>query len=494
MIPDYQKHKALRGTLRFSYWLLPALISLFVMISVYTSTLEKNGQWTSTKTKLEKGVMGAWSFVLTRTALAGNALNLGTWHGFQEVFLKSQPDADQLRFRFRLAEEAALVVYLASRGDTLTAIRLSRNPEYPDALIEIVDQEFMRNVPMDFSVTSGVWHQFSGRLDDEGLRITLVGDGDTANCVVGDVENLNVLGFRGYEGSTLVDEIVLKNGNAVVFKESFAMDFSKWPWIFLLLGAGILVFWLMTDLQRFFHLAIINIALITILLTGFYLVRGQYLYPKEWMILWNSASTSIATEAEVAVSVGSILESEMTSPVQKVMFLGSSQTWGAGASSEDLTFVSRFEYLVNLNGTMHITAINTGISGVNSNTILEKYKDQWIKGQPDITVINLSLNDAGNPLFRSNLHEIVLLNESAGIQTVLVCEPLAIIHPYHLANHRIMKDLAEVHGLLIIDPQPILNELSDSGFLFWDFVHLTNAGHRLVAQMLAVELIPLLAI
>lgn len=476
--------------LRFTLWLLVTGVSGLVLLSVYLSSLSANGRWVSSKTSLEKGVMGAWSFMLSRTSLAGNKLDLGAWHGYQEVFLKNQPLADEVRFRFRLDPDAALVVYLSAQNDTLTAIRLSSDSNHPSAVLKIVNQVFDGREPLGLSIEPGVWYQFNGLLSDGVLRATVSAPKEVGESRAELLTGMNVLGFRAYEGSTLVDDIVLKHGNEVVFRESFGVRLSKWPWILVCMGLGVLLYWLMPDLQRFFRIAIINLALIMILLTAFYLIRGQYLYPKEWMMHWNSKTTTIATEAEVAARAGALMD--QASPSRKVMFLGSSQTWGAGASVEANTFVSRFEKLVNLDGTSGITAINTGISGVNSNQILKNYRDQWVNSKPDLTVINLSLNDAGNPQFRSNIQEIILLNNSRGIQTVLICEPLAVYQGEHHANQKIMKELAEAHGLPLIEPQPVLHELSDAGFLYWDFVHLTNAGHQLMAQMLAVELIPLL--
>jgi len=64
------------------------LFSVFLFYNSWTHSLFKNNNWISSKTKLEKGVMGAWSFFVTYRALAHNHIDLGTWHGYQEVFYK----------------------------------------------------------------------------------------------------------------------------------------------------------------------------------------------------------------------------------------------------------------------------------------------------------------------------------------------------------------------------------------------------------------------
>jgi hypothetical protein len=52
------------------------------------NTLHANGRWESTKVGLERGILGAVSFLTTRPALHRDRLDLGAWHGFHELLLK----------------------------------------------------------------------------------------------------------------------------------------------------------------------------------------------------------------------------------------------------------------------------------------------------------------------------------------------------------------------------------------------------------------------
>ena len=60
----------------------------WLLASIYLhghNTLAESGRWLSTKPTLEKGLMGAFSFLTERQTLAQDRLNLDAWHGFNEV-------------------------------------------------------------------------------------------------------------------------------------------------------------------------------------------------------------------------------------------------------------------------------------------------------------------------------------------------------------------------------------------------------------------------
>ena len=54
--------------------------------------------------------------------------------------------------------------------------------------------------------------------------------------------------------------------------------------------------------------------------------------------------------------------------------------------------------------------------------------------------------------------------------------------------------MAADHEVPVIDLHGYLVERKDAGFIWWDFVHLTTFGQRLVADKLADDLPPLLGI
>ena len=91
MAPD--RHAPFLATLRRHAGVLAVCVVLQSALGVVAArawlaqhnTLLANGRWASTKTELERGLMGAYAFVTERNALAGGMLNLGAWHGYNEV-------------------------------------------------------------------------------------------------------------------------------------------------------------------------------------------------------------------------------------------------------------------------------------------------------------------------------------------------------------------------------------------------------------------------
>ena len=68
----------------------------------YRNTLSANGNWTASKFHLYKPVLGVERFFTGRQALRRNRLDLGSWHGFQEIRHKRLVDPCDISFRFKL--------------------------------------------------------------------------------------------------------------------------------------------------------------------------------------------------------------------------------------------------------------------------------------------------------------------------------------------------------------------------------------------------------
>ena len=81
--------------------------------------------------------------------------------------------------------------------------------------------------------------------------------------------------------------------------------------------------------------------------------------------------------------------------VCRILFLGTSQTAGEGASERARTFVKLLEDKLNLADSTdtYFQCINAGIPGVNSSYIIELYEKEWLNLDPKVVVINLRTND-----------------------------------------------------------------------------------------------------
>jgi lysophospholipase L1-like esterase len=473
---------------RFNIIITVGLIALFVLLQTYTHTLSRNGNWVSSKTSLARGVMGSWSFMLTYRALANNHLDLGTWHGYQELFLNKSLPFRIVELDFQLDPNACLVIFYEKNHDTLTGVRISAHPDYTNALIRTVNTRFIQKTDIKLPALKSGWNRIKLELIDNVTILTL--NNDLMNCThLPAVGHDAILGFRNYENSAILDNIHLSdNSGEVLFTETFHWKPTFLIWILILCLIGNLAFIAIPYLRKTLVIASVNLSIIICILLCFFLFWGRYMYPGEWMINWKSITTTIQSNEEVMGMYESKNPGKAPSVI-KVLFLGSSQTWGAGASRVETTFISRLEKMFNDSAEKPVQCINAGVSGINSDEITKNYRNYWSsKIKPDICIINLSLNDAGNPAFGNNLEEIININQRTGILTILIPEPVERHIVPVSTNHQTVKILAEKYGLMAVDIQGYLNDHFDSGFIFWDCVHLTDFGQELFADKLYQEL------
>src|SRR5262245_38525260 len=78
-----------------------AAIGAYLYADIH-NTLLHNGHWTSGKLALAKRVMGAFNYVNSRQTLAHECLDLGRWHGYQEVLYHEPLPLGEVSFRFQL--------------------------------------------------------------------------------------------------------------------------------------------------------------------------------------------------------------------------------------------------------------------------------------------------------------------------------------------------------------------------------------------------------
>jgi len=492
------------GPVFFIVLLFLLISSLYTLLYLQTTnTLENNGHWTSTKASLQRGVIGGVAYVITPVALNRNRLNLGALFGFQEVLTRQKLSPTEISFDFRLPEPSYLTFLYNKGAEGFSGLRLSRNPNYESAhLIGNAEGRFLRKEPFPLNSINEGWNRLRIEFGTVETSVFLNGQslGTFQETLMGEMQ----MGFRGgpFEAAIGNVEIRLKDGQ--ILRESFKNPknfFVIFSVVFLLLILlnGLLFLWAGRKHRRNPQVKVLNYLLTAnflllilhpILYTAQYHFLSKFtavskLYFKAAVALRNIPS-SIETRDEALARLKSEYPNEGPASVQRILFIGTSQTWGAGVNRPDETFVHLLEQALNKEKANAYEVINGGISGEKAPSLFELYEKDWIRWTPKWVALNLSNNDLNSSKFKEAIQHFLELNQSKGIHTLLILEANTVesIRANLPTNHQILRDLALRFQAPLIDLHSCLVQKHDEGFLWWDFVHLSALGQKEAALCL----------
>jgi len=500
-----------------SRWLLVSLVLLqitlgLLLAQLYASShnsLYNNGNWSVSKTRMWNGLIGSYAFLFDLQPLAGGKLNLAAWHGFQEVVSKREVDPVSVEFDYRLIKPRSYLTFSFNRaGGDYTSIRLGRNPHHPPALLKVsADGEFFlkKRLRMLRSLKVGSWHTLRVEFGDDRISVSV--DGRPVRKLVDRslrVQRPQRIGFRGGDVPGFVDNvrIVLRDGTELV--DTFNRP-SNWLKVTVLAIGGLAILTLSAflllrritstgDKHLLFFFLMFTVVLIVVCavvlalashVKGFYPNASEKLRRQE--AYWKDASAEKLFE-----DVASRYSSEPEPGVHRFIVLGASQTAGAGAPTEQETWVRRAERRLNERTRgLRYQWINGAVRGYVLKEMVHDFENRWVHWNPKTLLVNASHNDRGAPeRFEKFLIRLVKRARERGIEVVLIQEPNADprLSDDLARMHAIMAEIGNRYGIPVIDIQTPLTARGDDGFLWWDRVHMTTLGQRLFAEALVEEL------
>lgn len=509
--------KKLALLLIVSSWLVAT--SLTMIHQLFNNTLKNNGQWQVGKLSLQKGVMGAENFFTETQALNGLRLNLGAWHGFQEVMTEKNFEFDRVKFEVKFSENSYLFFYYQADEGQRLALRFEPISNQVSCLKIEKSGKFLDPVTThDLVLPLDRWLKVAVTNREHQIVSTIDGKEISCPATIAFPTINSQIGFKNGLQSVLIDNVSLSKNEEIVFSENFSLQarFGQSFWLIFIpmASAEILLLKLIkgkktNSNKTGFFLILINLTLlVSAIIAYFYLFfyfTGNYPNLASIFNRWQQQDDIDWSRVDVIILSRQLNKQYLSDANEKIMFIGSSQTWGAGASDVENTFVNRVQVALtqqplttNSTQVLGLTTdrpvvVNTGISGTVSEILLEKYKNDWSKLNPELVVINLSNNDfeygIDGALFRQNLQAFVDLNNSLKIRTVLLLEATA--KEYHLDNpfHQIVKEVAEKNNLQLINTHQMMQEKNDTGQLWWDFIHPTDYGHQLLGEYIAEQLL-----
>ncbi|MAE95520.1 MAG: hypothetical protein CL910_12745 [Deltaproteobacteria bacterium] len=482
------------------------LVGLVVGLATRTTlqlgnTLHAGGRWESAKVGLSHGILGAVSFVTTRTALFRERLDLGAWHGHHELRMKRRVEPVEVRLRARLVDAGTLSLLLGSDEEGFDAVRLSRSRGLPSACLRVAASgRFLRvrPLPQGEGLDDG-WHDLRWRREGATLRAELDGQ-DLGRCG-GPAGPVQIALRSTSSRKTWVDDLEVAESSGAYLLEDFRNRRSQgrvalaWAAAVLLIDLLVLAITRRTRQRGEVRAPalLLGVHLLLALLAGLF-------FAAEWIYFgklhpddpdFADYPNRIEYEGQIIPRLASTHPpGPAPTGTRRVVFLGSSQTWGSGAARPEDTWVRRLEEMwtgaAGPGG--RVEAINTGIPAFQAHQIRPLWVDEWSAWAPELVVIDLGNNDRDPQQLADELREIIAFNRARGIRTALVLEPnteeargedsLAGLRE----RHRAMRQVAEETDTLLLDLHAALRARRDEGFLWWDRVHLTSFGHRVMAE------------
>ena len=492
-------------------WLIMTLLAALPISGLaqgFRHTLDNREHWESTKPSLLYNLMGAVAYTTTPVTLTTNALNLGAWHGFQEVVTRELVNPTSLSFRMQLPGESSLSLIYNKTDKGFSGIRLSTSPNHPsERFTATAGGRFLTRAPLSVPALGEAWHTVTLRVEGDQIQVTL--DGEPLARFTETMAPRQQVGFRGGVTYAFVDDVTLATAeDATALVDDFSppsgyLGVLLWTFLILACGIGGLAWLLARRGGRGWHFALaIDLALI-IIATPVYAADRLFLAERHGYSKLHFQVTKalgiysnpvFGSRQDTVDRLAAASAAAQPSTLPRILFIGSSQTWGSGASGDDTHMIHLVTQGLNAEGARFDVA-NASIQGAKSPFLLERYTAEWHRWEPQIMVLNLSTNDVDVVAYEASLRAFVTGNNAQKVRTIFILEPNASdstrepVEPKHV----VMRKVAEELKVPVIDLHAHLIAERGAGLLWWDHVHLTDAGQAVAAEFLTAQLNAILA-
>lgn len=470
------------------------------------TTIDKSDFWTATKPNLEKGVVGAVAFATTRTVFAHQNMDLGVWHGFQEVLVKTPVHPLQVSYDFDVSKTGYLIFVLGYTDKGFYGLRLSRGGWYKSMFFSAnLSGEFLTTQEISPPIHEGNNHV---HLELKQDRLVAQINKEIFNLALKSEDAYGQVGFRGSISADTVGNFSMQaqEGN---FSDNFSLfkgALKYFPYIFLLLYLIYLAIHFSAGIAssaaqalRLPYLILITVftfASYAFVIADYILVRPAH--PVKSTLIDTLFRSYPNDKYKNTIEDESLLERRFLANIANfkkdhlnVVIMGSSQTWGAGARlASDTIGAVTCEKLAKLSK-KPIHCANSAISGhrvAMQSALLEKMESFTKQMQlADIFILNMSQNDRGNPSFKDDVYRLVQHIKKMGKKMILLKEANAVSEPSNtpMLEHVLLDLIGGEFGVPVFDPHTLIAEHRNQGILWWDYVHMTSYGQKVVGDALA---------
>ena len=212
---------------------------------------------------------------------------------------------------------------------------------------------------------------------------------------------------------------------------------------------------------------------------------------RDFILLIGKGEFEILDDTKEAVQA--FLSNHSLTARKRILFLGSSQMAGRGAALvQDSIAVQAYEALRNAGMGDEVVIINGSKEGTTSNDLLERCKDRLFLFQPEIVMINLSVNDLPKT-FRKGLEGLSAWASTIHARVIFIQEANSLEVPKRFLSrkHSIMTEVARSTNAPMFPLHAHMSggSIYDSGMIWWDPVHMTSYGQQKAGEFIAEQLI-----
>jgi lysophospholipase L1-like esterase len=534
--------------------LVASLLTEWLLYS--QNSLVQNNQWVVAKRMSTLGLMGADEFLLDRSVLAKNRINLGKYYGFQEIYTKKKMIPKKIFFNFKIDNGSYLDFFIRLNQGAEIGFRLNnRSNRKSFTFVNPGEEKFAKKHFFESNLKFNSWN--TAELIVNNSEITLQLNNNKPLDLNFDTPLSGNIGFRAGQRGAFIDDIFINGDKNFSYSETFRRT-EHWPRIFLihLLFTFILVelFQLLIKKyykfkkadkkkdQRNFIVYQLCISLLIIFLFDYNFWSKKSFSPtskilfantpvpthifekkrffifQEWARIFSLNQNPRKLIAESGYPIRRIFEGPIlcsSNPVQcidysqerkipitpdrssckKIIFMGTSQTIGAGASKLSDTFFARIhKSLIKNQKVSCLVSLNLAKSGSNLKEIINQYRNHFSDFDPDLMIINIAHNDRKQAI-EKNLPILLELNQKLGTKSIILEEANSVVSDGkddRLVNkHNLMKRIAAKYNVSTIPLHTKLQEIEaqELGVMWWDICHMTDYGQKVTADWLTKKIV-----
>jgi len=338
------------------------------------------------------------------------------------------------------------------------------------------------------------WNDVEIRFEDDGHFRVRINDRDVLQAQ-GPVIEPGTFGFKGGMDDTFIDNVRIETRDGLEIWEDFSNHRDELAThvivLVLLLALGLLAARSRGPGVPAAFPALLTLGVVAVCATLIEQVDSRAvwpLYPDEDDIDYGPYPQSSVRGSDITDAMLAEFGDHDGPPGGRVLFLGTSQTHGSGASTVAKTWVARVCDGLNARvpeNTEAFECLNTGLPGSASPVLWKLYRDHWSDLNPDLVIANLGNNDGESGELETSARRLVEFNRERGIATWFILEATTsdMGPDMNQSKHEVLRAVSAEFGLPApSEMQAHLFAERGRGLLWWDFVHPTDGGHLLIAN------------